>query len=638
MLEESHHFSSMPSSSLVLPILFQLSAFCPLETDFNASFSRAVERGHPHHRKPDPSPPAPPEHGSYDQTAFSECLAAPTSPLYNGGVLKNPAFDADLLGWSPFGGCTLKIQVQGRNKFLVATNRNAGFHGPSQALANLTQGSKYTLSAWLQVNGGSDDTAPLVKATIKANGQYISAGSVAARNKCWTFLKGGFIPEFNASSATLYFEVNLTTLFLCSPLPNVRIWCTNVVQSSDPKVDIWLDSVSLQPFSDEEWSKHQDISIKKSRTRSVTLSVTDCKGHGIHNADIQVEQITGDFPFGSAIASTILDNPTYQKWFVTRFNTAVFENEMKWYSTERQQGKVSYETADKMLDFCKANNILVRGHNVLWNDPQYQPGWVKDLSASELRTATMSRIESVMSHYAGKLPQWDVLNEMLHFNFFESKLGSNAAVEIYKFAQEIDPETTLFLNDFNVIEVPQDSMSLPDNYVHRLLEMKAAGIKKLGIGLEGHFSGKPNLVYMRAVLDKLATLELPIWLTEVDIMNSVDSENQAIYLQQVLREAFSHPAVKGIVLWTALHPYGCYRMCLTDQNFKNLPAGNIVDVFLKNIRTVGLSGTTDHEGSFSFQGFHGEYEISVTHNRTSVIKRLAIGPDTDSQTIHVLVS
>ncbi|WRX28840.1 hypothetical protein QQP08_021327 [Theobroma cacao] len=61
---------------------------------------------------------------------------------------------------------------------------------------------------------------------------------------------------------------------------------------------------------------------------------------------------------------------------------------------------------------------------------------------------------------------------------------------------------------------------------------------------------------MRAVLDKLATLGLPIWLTEVDISSSVGEELQAIYLEQVLREASSHPSVNGIMLWTALHPKG----------------------------------------------------------------------------------
>ena len=46
-----------------------------------------------------------------------------------------------------------------------------------------------------------------------------------------------------------------------------------------------------------------------------------------------------------------------------------------------------------------------------------------------------------------------------------------------------------------------------------------------GIGLEGHFT-IPNSPLMRAILDKLATLGLPIWLTEVDISNTLGQEGQ----------------------------------------------------------------------------------------------------------------
>ncbi|WMV38631.1 hypothetical protein MTR67_032016 [Solanum verrucosum] len=107
-----------------------------------------------------------------------------------------------------------------------------------------------------------------------------------------------------------------------------------------------------------------------------------------------------------------------------------------------------------------------------------------------------------------------------------------------------------------------------------------------GIGLEGHFI-VPNPPLIRAVLDKLAILKLPIWLTEVDISKNLDKEIQirAKYVEMVLREGFSHPGVNGIILWSGLHSNGCYQMCLTDTNFHNLPAGDIVDNLLKEWQT-----------------------------------------------------
>lgn len=92
---------------------------------------------------------------------------------------------------------------------------------------------------------------------------------------------------------------------------------------------------------------------------------------------------------------------------------------------------------------------------------------------------------------------------------------------------------------------------------------------------------------------------------------------QARYLEDVLREGFSHASVNGIMLWTALHPKGCYQMCLTDDNFRNLPAGDVLDKLLQQWRTCGVEGVTDQHGSFSFLGFLGEYRIFAKYGNTS---------------------
>lgn len=34
-------------------------------------------------------------------------------------------------------------------------------------------------------------------------------------------------------------------------------------QCNNSAIDIWADSVSLQPFTQEEWKSHQDLSIEK---------------------------------------------------------------------------------------------------------------------------------------------------------------------------------------------------------------------------------------------------------------------------------------------------------------------------------------------------------------------------------------
>ncbi|KAL0412408.1 UNVERIFIED_CONTAM: Endo-1,4-beta-xylanase 1 [Sesamum radiatum] len=386
----------------------------------------------------------------------------------------------------------------------------------------------------------------------------------------------------------------------------------NVEQSLDSRdINIAIASASLQPFSEEQWRLNQETKINEARKRAVTIHVSDRQGLELHGAAVRIEQVSKDFPFGSAIAKTIIGNEEYQKWFVARFNAAVFENELKWDATEHIQGQVNYTIPDQMLEFVRANQIIARGHNIFWENPKYTPKWVLNLTHSDLELAVSSRIQSLMNKYKREFIHWDVSNEMLHFDFYEERLGADATLKFFETAHEADPLATLFMNEFNVVETCEDVDSTVDAYVSRMRELKLGGVSMDGIGLQGHFD-VPNSPLMRGILDKLATLGLPIWLTEVDISNKFSKETQAIYLEQVLREGFSHPAVNGIILWTALRQGGCYQMCLTDGDFNNLPAGDTVDKLLKEWQTGTLEGRTDEHGSYSFFGFLGEYVVTAS--------------------------
>lgn len=215
----------------------------------------------------------------------------------------------------------------------------------------------------------------------------------------------------------------------------------------------------------------------------------------------------------------------FQNWFLKRFNAAVFENELKWYATEPEQGKVNYTIADQMLEFVRANQIIARGHNIFWEDPKYTPPWVRDLTGSELQSAVNSRIQSLMNNYREEFIHWDVSNEMLHFDFYEERLGRNATLGFYETAHRSDPLATLVMNEFNVVETCSDVNSTVDTFISRVRELKRGGASMDGVGLEGHFT-VPNPPLMRAIIDKLATLGLPIWLTEVDISNTLDKVTQ----------------------------------------------------------------------------------------------------------------
>ncbi|KAI3442468.1 GH10 domain-containing protein [Psidium guajava] len=519
----------------------------------------------------------------YDHTAYTKCKEEPEKPLYNGGILESHQLP------------------------------QSASSSPALLLHNLTTSTKYSFSSWVKIQSSDSDSALVTASLTTENEAYNCIGTVAAKRGCWSFLKGGFTLDSPSYSSTLSF------------------------QSSDGRdVTIAIASASLQPFTDQQWRRNQQDMINKVRKRAVTIHVSDYNGDRLQGVEINVKQVSKDFPFGSAIAKTILGNVAYQNWFVERFNAAVFENELKWYATEPRPGQINYTIADEMLEFVRVNRIVTRGHNIFWEDPKYTPEWVRNLAGPQLESAVDARIQSLMSRYREEFIHWDVSNEMLHFDFYERRLGPNATLRFFQTAHESDPLATLFMNEFNVVETCSDANSTVDNYISTLRELKRGGVSMDGIGLEGHFT-VPNLPLMRAILDKLGTLKLPMWLTEVDISSTLGKEAQAIHLEEVLREGFSHPSVDGIMLWTALHPYGCYEMCLTDTSFQNLPAGDMVDNLLGEWRTKEVDGKTDDHGSYSFEGFLGEYEVSVKRGDQTANSTFALCQGVETRHVTILL-
>ncbi|KAL5561382.1 hypothetical protein UlMin_031129 [Ulmus minor] len=514
-----------------------------------------------------------------------QCLESPHKPQYGGGIIVNPEFNEGLKGWSSFGEAKIQhIESQGNN-FIAAHTRSHHHASISQKLY-LDKNKLYTFSAWIQVSHGS---VP-VTAVFKTSSGSKHAGSTIAEPSCWSMLKGGLTVD-ESGPAELYF------------------------QSNDTSVEIWVDNVSLQPFTEEQWKAHQVQSIKKAHKKELRIQVVDAQGNPLPNSTISLQQKLPGFPFGCAINSNILTNTAYRNWYTARpFTVTTFENEMKWYSTEVSHGKVDYSLCDSLFNFAKQQNLSVRGHNVFWDKQKYQPSWVTSLPRTQLLAASYSRLNSVMSRYKGQVIAWDVVNENLHGSFFEQALLRGASTLFYNWALKADGNTLLFMNDYNTIEERGDVASSPAHYLRKLKQIREypgnRGKIKMAIGLEGHFA-TPNLPYVRAAIDTVAAAGVPVWITELDVSSS---PQQASYLEQILREVRSHPHVSGIVIWAPWKPEGCYSMCLTDNNFKNLATGHVVDKLMHEWGWQRFeSATTDADGFFETSLFHGDYEVKISH-------------------------
>ncbi|KAJ6716481.1 HYDROLYZING O-GLYCOSYL COMPOUNDS putative-RELATED [Salix koriyanagi] len=545
---------------------------------------------------------------SSNYNARTKCLIEPEAAQDGGGIIANPDFTHGMDGWTVYGQGAMKEEISmNGNRFIVAYNRTQSLDSISQKV-QLRRGLIYSFSAWIQINKGSERVAVVFKIPRT---ELIIGGRVLARKGCWSLLKGGIFANFTSHAGILFESKNTAT-------------------------EIWVDSVSLQPFTLEQWRAQQDKKIDKERKSKVRFKVTYGNGTAMDSAAVSIKQTRSEFPFGCGMNFHIIDSTDYQNWFASRFKYTTFTNQMKWYSNEPEQGQENYTVADTMVKFAQRNGISIRGHNILWDDPKYQPEWVKNLTSDELRKAAEKRVDSVVSRYSGQLIAWDVINENLHFSFFEDKLGKEASSKYFKRAYELDPGTTMFLNEFSTIEYSNDEDVDPISYMKKLDEILSypgnQGILA-GIGLEGHFGvGQPNLAYMRSVLDILSSTGLPIWLTEVDV---VKEPNQAEYLEQILREVYCHHAVQGIIMFAGPATAGFNATTLVDKDFKNTASGDVVDKLIDEWRTKPTETKSDGEGCFEMSLFHGYYNITIKNPVTNCSTTLSYRVTKGTTFIHI---
>ena len=120
----------------------------------------------------------------------------------------------------------------------------------------------------------------------------------------------------------------------------------------------------LEVGAADSWEEDANTRIEEIRKRDVQIKILDSNNNPIPDATVEVHQLKHDFAFGSALTRHAMYDSRYTDYFKQRFEWAAFENESKWYHNENSRGNVTYADADYMYEWCKENDILVRGHCV----------------------------------------------------------------------------------------------------------------------------------------------------------------------------------------------------------------------------------------------------------------------------------
>ncbi|XP_059634332.1 endo-1,4-beta-xylanase 1-like [Cornus florida] len=540
----------------------------------------------------------------------------PPSPL---PVIENPAFGVNIIansnlddgtnGWFPFGNCTLSVGTGSPHilppvardtlgpheplsgQYILVANRTQTWMGPAQMITDkLKLYLTYQVSAWVRIGEGATG-AQNVNVALDVDKQWVNGGQVEVNDDIWHEIGGSFRIEKQPDMVVVY------------------------IQGPAPGVDLMVAGLQIFPVDRHARFKHLRRQTDKIRKRDVILKFSGSDSGSLFGAFVRVRQLQNSFPFGSCISRTNIDNEDFVDFFVKNFNWAVFMNELKWNWMEPEQGGLIYTDANELLELCTRWNIQTRGHCIFWEvEDQVQP-WVCSLNTNDLRTAYKTRLTGLLTRYKGKFKHYDVNNEMLHGSFYQDRLGKEIRADMFKKAKQLDPSAELFLNDCHV-EDGYDTRSSPEKYIQQICELQKQGAPVGGIGIQGHIDSPVGPIVCSA-LDKLGVLGLPIWFTELDV-SSINEHVRADDLEVMLREAYAHPAVDGVMLW------GFWELFMSRDNSHLVNTEGDINEAGKRylaLKQEWLShphGHIDEQGQFVFRGFQGSYEVEIITHRKKV--------------------
>ena len=256
----------------------------------------------------------------------------------------------------------------------------------------------------------------------------------------------------------------------------------------------------------------------------------------------QVEDPTGYkdtykdyFTVGVAVNMRNVTDPAQIALIKKNFNSITAENDMKPVSLQPKEGEWNWENADKIANFCRENNIPLRGHCLCWHsqfaDWMFVDEKGNDVPKEVFYERLRTHIHAVVNRYKDVVYAWDVVNEAMadgdgrrapwmreepspyrqsrHFKL----CGDEFIAKAFEFAREADPDALLFYNDYNAADPAKR-----DRIYNMVKKMKDAGVPIDGIGMQGHYNiYGPSMEDVEAAICKYATIVDQIHFTELDI-------------------------------------------------------------------------------------------------------------------------
>jgi endo-1,4-beta-xylanase len=236
--------------------------------------------------------------------------------------------------------------------------------------------------------------------------------------------------------------------------------------------------------------------------------------------------------------------------FIHYWNQITPNNSGQWGPAETTRGVFDWTPLDIMYSFANANEIPVTEANFIQRPRQ--PDWIKSLSPSDQKAAVENWISSFCARYPNT-KYITVVNEPIQEQpSYKAALGGDGVtgwdwvIWAFEKARQYCPNSKLFVNDYGTM-LP---LSKKRPQLKQLIQLlKDRGLID-GVEIEAHTDelSKTTAAWVKVALDEYASMNLPIYISELSIDNSSDAIQLAMY-KQFFPVFWNHPNVIGVTLW-----------------------------------------------------------------------------------------
>lgn len=413
-----------------------------------------------------------------------------------------------------------------------------------------------------------------------------------------------------------------------------------------------------QIHTTEEMDVCLDKQIQETRVHKFQLRLVDHLGNSCPGAVVKAVHKNHDFTFGVCPNGHIsMTNhlacgegtkaETYWKRIADLFNATtlwwgwrVLEPERsKWTFDSEVNG---YGPMERMVERAEKLNHRLTAHAILYPREDLSPTWLSECNEEQALFALKEHVQETVERYRNRISCWHPVNEA--YNEIQKVGGLNVNEGIvYRWIGDLAPHADLVNNGGHTID--------PDFYEKGIRNAESFGGRVDDLGVRGYFElyDSEALAFYKNLWNHYGNLadryQKGVRVTEIGATSSprkgeynpwdvdhttakllgisdfdefrkgqpITEETQAVFLVRMYKLAFAHPAVKECSYWDICDTYTWNEVeggILWPDLSPKLAYDRLRELIHETWSTTAEC-TSDGQGLCRFEGFDGEYEVTV---------------------------